>query len=251
MPNVTNIRLNRKKPIICIPFSGETVGDICYACQQIMEKPHDIIEYNAANFNGMPNMSTLWNALLMITQVTDEGAFIFKCSRKDLPEDCNSEDDYENILNFAVRCGLPDALEIDGDADYDLIADIAGQCSDSGLIPIITIACDAAPTTTKVIEKLEAFADLEDVTFHLIFPAAQKSDIDAVQAGVREFLRDNYEYRVIIQPTGPVAKAELLSGNTFDSPILYGTVDTETEADTTSTNIRKMLDEKKAATRER
>ena len=69
MSNLANIRLNRKKPLVCVPCEGETVGDICYRCQQIMEEPHDLIEFNAGKFNGMPNLSQLWNALLMIAQV--------------------------------------------------------------------------------------------------------------------------------------------------------------------------------------
>ena len=244
MANLANIRLNRKKPIICVPCTGETVGDICYCCQQIREKPHDIIEYNAGTFNGLPNLSQLWNALLMITQATNEGTFIFKCEKKDLPEYCRTERDYKDIMTFALRSGLPVALEIAADTDPDLIADLSEQCMDTGLIPIISLSLDAASDAASLEQRLTDLSDLEARTFHITFPAQTTDDIDAVLQAVRDFLQENYEFKVIIQPTGPVAKAELLKGNTFDSPILYAAVNEETESLPSCTDLRRVLDEK-------
>ena len=180
----------------------------------------------------------------MITQATNEGTFIFKCEKKDLPEYCRTERDYKDIMTFALRSGLPDALEIADDTDPDLIADLSEQCMDTGLIPIISLSLDAASDAASLEQRLTDLSDLEARTFHITFPAQTTDDIDAVLQAVRDFLQENYEFKVIIQPTGPVAKAELLKGNTFDSPILYAAVNEETESLPSCTDLRRVLDEK-------
>lgn len=244
MSNLANIRLNRKKPLVCVPCEGETVGDICYRCQQIMEEPHDLIEFNAGKFNGMPNLSQLWNALLMIAQVTKEEPFIFTCHIKDLPEYYQTERDYRDILTFGIRSGLADIIEMDEHTDPDTLADLAEQCNDTGLIPLIAIHFATAPTAAAVTERLTSLSDLETMNFRITFPAATADDIRTVQEGVRDFLSDNYEYKVVINPTGPVAKAELLAGNTFDSPILYTEIHGGTDDLPSSQEITAILKEK-------
>lgn len=115
---------------------------------------------------------------------------------------------------------------------------------DTGLIPIISLSLDAASDAASLEQRLADLSDLEARTFHITFPAQTTDDIDAVLQAVRDFLQENYEFKVIIQPTGPVAKAELLKGNTFDSPILYAAVNEETESLPSCTDLRRVLDEK-------
>lgn len=230
MSNLVKLRLNSKKPILCVPCEGETVGDICFRCEDIMKKSHDIIEFKAGSFAGLPNLSQLWNAILMIQSVTNEEPVIFSCDIKKLPEYYQTSRDYYDILSFAIRCGLCDALEIESTTDMDTVEDLCDQCDDTGLIPIVTFHLDSPSDADDLLEKMEAFTDIDSLNaFHIICPVTSTDEIHMLQQKAQEFMNDNFGYRVIIEPTGAIAKEELKKGNTFSSPIVYAEVDGETD----------------------
>lgn len=245
MSNLVKLRLNSKKPILCVPCEGETVGDICFRCEDIMKKPHDIIEFKAGSFAGLPNLSQLWNAILMIQSVTNEEPVIFSCDMKKLPEYYQTVRDYYDILSFAIRCGLCDALEIESATDMDTIEDLCDQCDDTGLIPIVTLHLDTPVSASELATKLEPFTDIDSLNaFHLICPVTSKEELDLLQDSATEFMNDNFGYRIIIEPTGAIAKEELKKGNTFFSPIVYAEVDGETDELPSCEQLHAILKEK-------
>lgn len=238
MSHLRALRFNEKKPQICVNLREETVTDIGAATQDIMKKPFDVIHFHADAFNGVMNFSTLWNAMLMIAKESDEAHLIFSCDWKKLPEYFRTEQDYANILLFAVQTCLADCVEIDSTLDEDHMDRISERAADNGVVPVITIQLNPGATVDIILDKIKAIPDYMEITiFHLIERVASQSDIDAMKNAAKTYMDDNRDARIIIEPQGPVAKQALLQGDTFNSPLVYAAYDQETDDLTTSQEL--------------
>ena len=127
----------------------------------------------------------------------------------------------------------------------DTIEDLCDQCDDTGLIPIVTLHLDTPVSASELATKLEPFTDIDSLNaFHLICPVTSKEELDLLQDSATEFMNDNFGYRIIIEPTGAIAKEELKKGNTFFSPIVYADVDGETDELPSCEQLHAILKEK-------
>ena len=241
MSNVHVLRFDAAVPQICVPLCGETIADLGRKTQQLVNKPFDMIQFHSGSFNGVINFSQLWNALLTITKESDEAPLIFSCDMSQVPEYYHTETDYHNILLFAVRTGLVDAVEIESTLREDYMDDIAERAVDSGIVPIITLRLAGGSTAAMVTQKLTAIADSDASMFHLLCPVRSAADIEALKTGAAVFADSRKKVQIIIEPTGPAAKKELLAGSTFGSPVLYAAGGEETETRLSSTVLQTLL----------
>lgn len=244
MPSAMSLHFQPDHPFIVVPLEGETIDDLGLRIDQILQKPYDLIGFDAGSFNGTINLSQLWNALLFIARDGEQPSILFSCDRSKLPE--GFQRDYPNILRFAIRSAIIDAVKIDGDIDEDTIADIAGMANDLGSVPIIVVKLDKVTTVQDAVAKLEALWDLEATHFELTAPVASKEDIQVLKDAAKAFEEKHHDAdaQVIVHPVGAVAKKELLAGDTFGAPLLYTTDQDETDTLPTSTDVLKILKDK-------
>lgn len=242
MPSAMSLHFQTDHPFVVVPLEGETIDDLGLRIDQILQKPYDMIGFDAGSFNGTINLSQLWNALLFIARDAEQPSILFSCDRAKLPD--GFQGDYTNILRFAIRSALTDAVKIDGDIDEDDIADIAAQANDLGSVPIIVVKLAKVTTKNDALAKLEAVWDLEATHFELTAPVTSKEEIQVLEDAAAAFKGKHTDAQVIVHPVGEAAKKELLAGNTFGAPLLYTTDQAETETLPSSTDVIKMLKEK-------
>ena len=110
MSQLPGLHLRKSHPQLCLTLRGETIEELSDAVRALSEYPADVIEFNAATFNGVSNFSQIGNALLLITSPLRDQRVVFSCPMAELPEYYQTQADYYDILFFAIRTGLIDAV---------------------------------------------------------------------------------------------------------------------------------------------
>lgn len=241
MPSAMSIHFESDHPFIAVPLEGETIQDLQIQIASIVEKPYDMMAFDAGYFNGAVNLSQLWNALLYIAREAAHPSILFSCDKSRLPEMYQTDRDYGSILRFAIRSSLIDAVQIEGSLDADSVEDIAGQAVDLGCVPIILIRGEKGAKAADLVAMMEDRWDLESVTFELVVPVETAADIDEMKAAAKAFTEKHSEAHVIVHPVGPAAKEALLKGDTFGSSILYAAAGDETDELPSSTAVQALI----------
>lgn len=236
-----SIHFDSDRPFIAVPLQGETIQDLQIRIGEIIEKPYDMMAFDAGYFSGAINLSQLWNALLIIARDGDHPSVLFSCRKDELPEMYRTDKDYASILRFAVRSSLIDAVQIEGSLDADTLEDVAGLAVDLGIVPIVVIRGEKGAKAADLTVLMEERWDMEAVTFELVVPVETAADIDEIRAAAKAFTEKHKEAHVIVHPVGSAAKDALLKGDTFGASILYATDGAETDELPTSSAVQALL----------
>lgn len=221
MSHLRSIPFDGAHPMIVLPFSGETIEDIGCHLKEVMKEPFDMLEFQAAPFNGITNFAHLWDVLERIAAESDEAPILFSCNIHDLPEYYQTNRDYEDILTFAVRTTQIDVVAIESFLPPDSIADIADKCVESDVIPMITIRVAPQADASAINAQLMELVDLGVSVFQLVMPVDTEEEISRLEQAAVDFMKEHDTLKVIPQPVGPLAKAQLLQGNTFHASLLF------------------------------
>ena len=154
MSQLPGLHLRKSHPQLCLTLRGETIEELSDAVRALSEYPADVIEFNAATFNGVSNFSQIGNALLLITSPLRDQRVVFSCPMAELPEYYQTQADYYDILFFAIRTGLIDAVEIESTLDIDKIDELADEATKADIMPILTIRCDGPFSESDFADKL-------------------------------------------------------------------------------------------------
>lgn len=239
MSHLRAIRFDEKKPQIAVRLHAETVSEIGGNTLDLMQKPFDIIHFEASEFNGVMNFSQLWNALLMIAKDSEEAHLIFSCDWSKLPEYFQTAQDYANTLLFAVQTSLCDVIEIDSTLDEDHMDLVAERGQDNAALPMIVFRAPAGTTAQEWYEKIKSIPDYMEIKhFHLISPVEGKADIQTMEDAAKQYKAEVPDSVIVVEPQGPLAKEALLAGQTFSSPIVFANYEDETADQATSQQLR-------------
>lgn len=214
-------------PQICVPLYSETIEDLSQSVRSLAQLPADVVEFRAASFNGISNVSQIGNALLMITSPLSAQPVIFSCHMQELPEYCRSEEEYKNILTFAVRTGLIDAVEIESTLPEEDIEELSDLAFEAGIIPILTIRCKAPFSETAFAEQLFSVVSEDIAVYHIICHLETKEEAAEYLEVIHACTAAHEDAHFIIELTGQGGKELLKSKISFTSPLLYA-AETET-----------------------
>ncbi len=243
MHYLPGLRFDEEHPRICASVRGETMEELRQAIRSLYRHPFDVLEVSSAAFNGISNFSQIGSALLLITSHLKDQPVIFSCSMSELPDYCRSEEDYKNILLFAVRTGLVDAVEIDAFVSADTINDIADQAFEEGIIPILTIRCAVPFSEVIFAEQLFSIVSEDISVYHIICHLETQEEAAEYLEVIRTCTAAHEDAHFIIELTGKGSKDLLRSRQSFSSPLLYA-AETETDDRLSIAELRQILSKK-------
>jgi 3-dehydroquinate dehydratase len=237
-------KLNTKNPKICAPLTPESIYSAIGQSHIIKEHAFDFVEFKADSFNGGANLSQLWNALMTISLQFQEKPIIFSCRFSNLDSYFQTDRDYRDIITFAIRSGIPDAVEIDMDRDEQHITDAIDLALDTEVTPILFISAAADATRQEIADQLENAYNEDVEIYHVYQPVEKETDISELIRIVDTFTALHDGTTVICEPVGAIARKALSSGNAFHSPIVYASCQeqdssTYVNADTLASILQK------------
>jgi len=237
-------KLNTENPKICVPLTPESIYSAISQSHIIKEHAFDFVEFKSDSFNGGANLSQLWNALMTISLQFQENPIIFSCRFSNLDSYFQTDRDYRDIITFAIRSGIPNAVEIDMDRDEQHIADAIDLALDTEVIPILFIAAATDATRQEIAAQLENAYNEDVEIYHLYRPVEKETDISDLTGIVDTFTALHDGTMVICEPVGAIARNALAAGNTFHSPIVYAScqeedANTYINADTLASILKK------------
>ena len=221
MSQLPGLHLRKSHPQLCLTLRGETIEELSDAVRAWSEYPADVIEFNAATFNGVSNFSQIGNALLLITSPLRDQRVVFSCPMAELPEYYQTQDDYYDILFFAIRTGLIDAVEIESTLDIDKIDELADEATEADIMPILTIRCDGPFSESDFADKLFSAVSEDIFAYHIICSPQSDEELAEIMECLHSCEAVHEDTQFIIETRGSYGKEALKNGNTFSSPILY------------------------------
>lgn len=139
----------------------------------------------------------------------------------ELPEYYQTQDDYYDILFFAIRTGLIDAVEIESTLDIDKIDELADEATEADIMPILTIRCDGPFSESDFADKLFSAVSEDIFAYHIICSPQSDEELAEIMECLHSCEAVHEDTQFIIETRGSYGKEALKNGNTFSSPILY------------------------------
>lgn len=220
MSQLPGLHLRPSHPQLCATLRGETIEDLSEAVRALAAYPADVIEFNAASFNGVSNFSQIGNALLLVTSPLRDQRVIFSCPMAELPDYYQTQDDYYDILFFAIRTGLIDAVEIDSALAIDKIDELADEATEADIMPILTIRCDGPFSESSFADKLFSAVSEDIFAYHIICSPSSEEELAELMECIHSCEAAHEDTQFIIETVGSYGKAVLRKGNTLSSPLL-------------------------------
>lgn len=243
MTQLPGLHLRASHPQICATLRGETIEDLSEAVRALSEYPADVIEFNAASFNGVSNFSQIGNALLLVTSPLRDQRVIFSCPMNELPDYYQTPGDYHDILFFAIRTGLIDAVEIEASLAADTIDELADEAAESDIVPILTIRYDEPFSESSFADTLFAAVSDDIFAYHIICSLDSDEQLAELMECIHSCKAAHEDAQFIIETKGAYGKTVLKKGNTLSSPLLYAAPE-ETEDRLSVAELHNILQSK-------
>ena len=167
MSQLPGLHLRKSHPQLCLTLRGETIEELSDAVRALSEYPADVIEFNAATFNGVSNFSQIGNACSSspVRSATSGSSFPapWPSCRNITKRRPTTTTSY-----FSPSARAHRRVEIESTLDIDKIDELADEATEADIMPILTIRCDGPFSESDFADKLFSAVSEDIFAYHII-----------------------------------------------------------------------------------